>query len=58
VLATLEGVRTLREARTTSSAKAVRELGTTFRPLRDTLRDEIAWFRQAQPEAVAHSAAR
>ena len=49
VLATVAGVRTLREARRTSSAKAVRELGTTFRPLRDTLRDEIAWFRQERP---------
>jgi dihydroflavonol-4-reductase len=53
VLATAEGVRTLREARPTSSAKAISELGATFRPLRDTLRDEIAWFREQQPELFA-----
>jgi dihydroflavonol-4-reductase len=47
VTATLEGVRTLKEARPTSSAKAMRELGASFRPFRDTLRDEIAWFQRS-----------
>jgi dihydroflavonol-4-reductase len=36
----------------TSSAKAVRELGVTFRPLEETLRDEVAWFRAHTPERV------
>lgn len=46
VLATIAGVRSLRHARPTSSAKAMHELKFTQRPLRDTLRDEIAWFRR------------
>lgn len=49
-LVTLNGVRTLRRVRMTSSAKARRELGATFRPLEETLRDEIAWFRAHRPE--------
>lgn len=48
VLVTPEAIRTLQEPYDMSSAKAVRELGATFRPLEDTLRDEIAWFRQRQ----------
>jgi hypothetical protein len=28
------------------SDKAVRELGAAFRPLADTLRDEVEWYRQ------------
>jgi dihydroflavonol-4-reductase len=46
VLVTPEGIRTLQEEYDVSSAKAVRELGATFRPLEETLRDEIAWFRE------------
>lgn len=49
----VEGIRTLSEARRTSSAKAVRELGVTFRPLRDTLRDTITWLRAERPELLA-----
>ncbi len=30
------------------SRKAIRELGASFRPLSETLRDEIAWFRQME----------
>jgi hypothetical protein len=30
-----------------SSAKAERELGATFRPLRETLQDEVNWFQRA-----------
>jgi dihydroflavonol-4-reductase len=52
VLATLSAVRTLRHARLTSSEKARRELGATFRPLIETLRDEVAWFRAYQPERL------
>ena len=50
VLATVSGVRTLFERRPTNSAKAVRELGATFRPLADTLRDEVAWYRANNSE--------
>jgi dihydroflavonol-4-reductase len=51
-LATVQGARTLLEPHRTSSAKAIRELGATFRPLRDTLRDEVAWFRANMPERL------
>jgi dihydroflavonol-4-reductase len=46
-LLTVSGVRTMREAmrHTLSSAKAERELGASFRPVSDTLRDEVEWFR-------------
>lgn len=47
-LVTPEAIRTLQEDYDISSAKAMRELGVTFRPLEETLRDEIAWFRQRQ----------
>lgn len=46
VLVTPEAIRTLQEEYEMTSAKAIRELGISFRPLEDTLRDEIAWFRQ------------
>jgi dihydroflavonol-4-reductase len=46
VLVTPEAIRTLQEPYDVSSAKAERELGATFRPFEDTLRDEIAWFRE------------
>jgi dihydroflavonol-4-reductase len=46
VLATISGVRTLQARRQTRSDKAVRELGASFRPLVETLRDEVAWFRE------------
>lgn len=49
-LITLNGLRAVQERRTTRSDKARRELGATFRPLADTLRDEVAWFRANQPE--------
>jgi len=45
VLVTPEAVKTLREDYDISSAKAMRELGATFRPFDGTVRDEIAWFR-------------
>jgi hypothetical protein len=47
-LVTPEAIRTLQEDYDMSSAKAMRELGAAFRPLEETLRDEIAWFRQRQ----------
>lgn len=46
VLTTLDAIRTLRDPHPLTSAKATRELGATFRPLAETLRDEIAWFRE------------
>lgn len=44
-LITVEGVRTLANPIRTSSSKAVRDLGVTYRPLEDTLRDEVAYYR-------------
>ncbi len=41
----LEGIRTMVARKFVSSEKAVRELGATFRPFEETLRDEVAWFR-------------
>lgn len=52
VLTTLDAIRTLRDPRPLASAKAIRELGATFRPLEETLRDEIAWFRARQGGAT------
>lgn len=43
---TLDGVRTLHLKLNASSERAVRELGVTFRPLEDTLRDAVAWFQE------------
>lgn len=40
----LEGVRMLHSKARVSSARALRELGVTFRPLEETLRDVIRWF--------------
>jgi dihydroflavonol-4-reductase len=44
-LATVNGIRTLNMRHQISSAKAMRELGVTFRPLEQTLADEVRWFR-------------
>lgn len=41
----LAGVRTLLEKARLSSAKAERELGATFRPLGNTLKDTVSWYR-------------
>lgn len=57
-LVTVDGVRTLRERKVTSSAKARRELGATFRPLEETLRDQVAWFREYMPEKLSPGARR
>ena len=51
-LLTVSGVRTMNDAmkHKLSSAKAERELGVSFRPLIETLRDEVQWFRdRAKP---------
>ncbi|HMO57824.1 MAG TPA: NAD-dependent epimerase/dehydratase family protein [Roseiflexaceae bacterium] len=52
VLATLAGVETLIDPHPLSSALAVAELGVSFRPLRDTLHDTIAWFRATRPDLL------
>ncbi len=44
-LVTPEALRVLQDRTVLSSAKAMRELGATFRPLEVTLRDEVAWYR-------------
>jgi dihydroflavonol-4-reductase len=46
-LLTVSGVRTMRESmeHPLSSARAERELGSTFRPLSQTLQDEVDWYR-------------
>jgi dihydroflavonol-4-reductase len=51
-LLTVSGVRTMREAmkHKLSSAKAQRELGISFRPLIETLRDEVDWIQRLKTE--------
>jgi dihydroflavonol-4-reductase len=51
-LLTVSGVRTMKEAmkHKLSSAKAERELGISFRPLIDTLRDEVQWTERKKEE--------
>jgi dihydroflavonol-4-reductase len=52
-LLTVSGIQTMRESMShvLSSAKAERELGATFRPLRETLQDEVNWFQRTSREA-------
>jgi len=45
-LVTVDSVRTSHLKRRVTAAKARRELGSTFRPFEETLRDEIAWYRR------------
>ena len=40
----LEGIRLMLENFRPSSAKAERELGTTFRPIEETVRDVVSWY--------------
>ncbi|MEP6901318.1 MAG: SDR family oxidoreductase [Actinomycetota bacterium] len=40
------GIKTLQARLTVDSTKAKRELGAKFRPLSETLRDEVNWYRQ------------
>jgi dihydroflavonol-4-reductase len=53
----LEGVRMLLQGFRPSSAKAERELGVTFRPIEDTMRDVVAWYG-AHGDAVMPVAAK
>lgn len=43
----LDGIRLMYRKRKVSSAKAIKELGVTFRPLETTLKDVIEWYRSA-----------
>jgi dihydroflavonol-4-reductase len=47
-LMTISGIRTLQHNPGYNSAKAMAELGVTFRPLAETLRDEVAWYRSVE----------
>lgn len=42
----LDGVRTAVKGQKVSSARAVQELGASFRPFAETARDVVAWYRQ------------
>jgi dihydroflavonol-4-reductase len=44
-LLTVSGVKTIANPHQISSEKAVRELGASFRPLEDTLRDTVNWYK-------------
>jgi dihydroflavonol-4-reductase len=45
----LQGVRIMHAKHKLRSDKATRELGATFRPLVETLRDEVEWYRRRAP---------
>jgi dihydroflavonol-4-reductase len=45
----LQGVRIMHAKHKIRSDKAARELGATFRPLVETLRDEVEWYRRRAP---------
>jgi hypothetical protein len=57
-LMTINGIRTLQHNPGYNSAKAVAELGVTFRPLAETLRDEVAWYRSVEKRAASSAAPR
>jgi dihydroflavonol-4-reductase len=52
-LATVNGIRTLNSGIKITSAKAMGELGVRFRPLEDTLRDTVNWYRERANAAGA-----
>jgi dihydroflavonol-4-reductase len=41
----VEGIKTMQAKTGVDSSKAVHEFGLSFRPIEDTLRDTVAWFR-------------
>jgi dihydroflavonol-4-reductase len=55
---TVEAMRLLNARLAVTSDKAVRELGATFRPLDSTVRDTVAWLRQADPSLAGAAPAR
>ncbi len=46
ILVSRQGVQTLHAKTRVDSARAARELGATFRPLEQTLKDEVEWYKQ------------
>jgi dihydroflavonol-4-reductase len=50
---TREGISTLLEKHHLNSAKATQELGVHFRPIQETLQDEIHWYKQRGKVKVA-----
>ena len=52
----VNGIRAITAKKRTSAAKAKQELGATFRPLRETMRDTAAWYLGQQPEKVKDAA--
>lgn len=44
-LVTVEGVRVMHAKKAVDSGKAIRELGVTFRPFEQTVKDEVEWYR-------------
>lgn len=57
-LMTINGIRTLQHNPGYNSAKAIAELGVTFRPLADTLRDEVAWYRSVEQRESSNAVPR
>ena len=55
---TINGIRTLQHNPGYNSAKAVTELGVTFRPLVATLRDEVAWYRSLEKREASNAVPR
>ena len=51
----LEGVRTAREIRFASSARAIRELGLPQTPLRTAIEKAVRWFQQQSPSTPGKS---
>jgi dihydroflavonol-4-reductase len=52
----LQGVRIMHAKHVIRSDKAARELGAKFRPLADTLRDEVEWYRRRDSAGATPSA--
>jgi dihydroflavonol-4-reductase len=57
-LITVTGIRTLQDRSQVDASKAQRELGHRPRPVEDTLRDAVAWYRANQPEKIVNLAAK
>lgn len=51
-LLTVSGIQTIANPHQISSEKAVRELGTKFRSLEDTLKDTVNWYRQQATQST------
>jgi dihydroflavonol-4-reductase len=52
----VNGVRAITRKKRTSAAKAIEELGVTFRPLVETMRDTVRWYAMYQPEHITTAA--